>query len=151
MSSRLNNYLNSTGACGRTVNQQMGTMANANAAFSTMAWESSKQEGMTICPASRYPQWPPRFTYPTLQKGDTEVLGACPGALSATQASYVQQAESVLEQYPYSYQGAAQYKAGDTAQYYNDSTSSDALMTMSASSAKRAAEWLLNSSVSAPK
>lgn len=155
--SRLNRYMQ-TGPCGLTVDQAMGNMSQANAAFSTFAWESAKQEGCIQCPGARMPQWPPRFIYPQFQKTDTEVLGGCPAAMSDTQSSYVQQAQTVLEAYPYSYDGASQYKPGSGMTFGSAAAGYDysagnpmPMANKSPAQAKLEAEWLLNSSLKPQK
>jgi hypothetical protein len=148
---RLNSYMRE-GPCGLTADQAMGNMAQANAAFSQWAWESAKQEGCLQCPGQRFPSWPPRFVYPQMQKTDTEVLGGCPAAMSSMQSSYAQDALRVLDAYPYSYEGASQYKfPAPAASLAATSTNSSALEQRSAAQVQREAAWLLNSTMQLQK
>ena len=97
MTSRISSY-DQCGPCGLSVDQAMGNMARANAAFSNFAWEAAKQEGCLLCPGQKLPTWPPRFTYPQQDKRDSSImLGACPQGESMTSRAYTLKAAQILD------------------------------------------------------
>jgi hypothetical protein len=145
--SRLNNYM-SNGPFGISVDQALGSMAQANTAFSTFAWETAKQTGCLQDPRQRYPSWPPRFNYPQMQKNEaTQVLGGCPSGMNTMQSAYAMDAQRILDEDPTAYDGASQYNVAQSGfpQSRQNSTSASALAGMSTDEAKRQATWFLNS------